>query len=134
MIYDHWKHSQVPPQKPSHPSYTHYNKTRHEFLTSYPNKHSIRDKTQRNRINCMRLTSPKVHLSKRIHDWLHSIRIVPYRTIINAFSANAPNDGYVVHFCKQYLDRLYARLDAIKVLFTKLDHVIVIWARLLKDA
>ena len=43
------------------------------------------------------------------------------------------NDGYVVQFCRQYLGRLYACLDEIKVLFTKLDHVTVIGARLLKD-
>ena len=65
--------------------YTHYNKARHEFLTSSPNKRSIRDETQRNRINCMRLTSPKVLLSKTIHDWIHPLRIVPYRAIIYAF-------------------------------------------------
>ena len=41
-----------------------------------------------------------------------------------------PNDSYVVQFCKQYFDRPYACLDAINVLFTKLDHVTVIGARL----
>ena len=45
------------------------------------------------------------------------------------FHQTRPNDGYVVQFCKQYLDRLYACLDAIKVLFTKLDHV----TNLMKD-
>ena len=74
-----------------HLSYTHYNKARHEFLTSSPNKRSIRDKTQRNRINRMRLTSPKMHLSKKIHDWHRPLRIVPYRAIIYAsFSKRAP--------------------------------------------
>ena len=48
------------------------------------------------------------------------------------FQQTRPNDGYLVQFCKQYLDRLYACLDAIKVLFTKLDQVIGIEARLLK--
>ena len=33
----------------------------------------------------------------------------------------SPNDGYVVQFVNNNLDRL----DAIKVLFTKLDHVTV---------
>ena len=46
MIYDRWNHSQAPSKKPPHPSYTNYNKARHEFLTSSPNKHSIRDKTE----------------------------------------------------------------------------------------
>ena len=75
----------------------------------------------------MRLTSPKVHLPKTKHGWLRTLRIVPYRAIIYAFfQQTRPNDGYVVQFCKQYLYRLYAYLDAIKVLFTKLDHVTVI--------
>ena len=90
MIYDRWNHSQAPPQKPPHLSYTHYDKVRHVFLTSSPNKRSIRDKTQRIRINRMRLTSPKVHLSRTIHDWLR--QFVPCR-IVRLFmhlSANAP--------------------------------------------
>ena len=91
-------------------------------------------KTPRNRINYMRLTSPKVHLSKTIHDWLRSLRIVPYRAIIYAFfQQTRPNYGCLVQFCKQYIDRRYACLDAIKELFTKLDQVTVIWARLLKN-
>ena len=91
MIYYHWNHSQVPPKKPSQPSYTHYNKTRYEFLTSSPNKRSFEIKTQRNRINCTRLISLKVHLSKTIHDWHRPLRIVPYRAIIYAsFSKRAP--------------------------------------------
>ena len=111
MIYDHWNQSQAPPKKPLHPSYTHYDKARHEFLTLSPNKRSIRDKTERNRINRVRLTTPKVHLSKTIHDWLRPLRIVPYRAIFYAFSSKrAPNDGYLVPFCKQYLERLYVCL------------------------
>ena len=48
-------------------------------------------KTQRNRINCMRCTSPNVHLSKIIHDWRRPLRIVTYRAIIYAsFSKRAP--------------------------------------------
>ena len=47
--------------------------------------------TQRNRMNCMRLTSKKVHLSKTIHDWHCPLRILPYRAIIYAsFSKRAP--------------------------------------------
>ena len=39
----------------------------------------------------MRLTSPKVHLSKTIHDWHRPLRIVSYRSIIYAsFSKRAP--------------------------------------------
>ena len=91
MIYDRWNHSQDPPKKPLHLSYTHYNKARLEFVTSSLNKHSIRDKTQRNRINRVRLTSPKVHLSKTIHNWHRPLRIVPYCAIIYAsFSKRAP--------------------------------------------
>ena len=33
----------------------------------------------------MRLSSPKVHLSKTIHDWLRLLRIALYRAIIYAF-------------------------------------------------
>ena len=109
MIYDRWNHSQSPPKKPPRLSYTHYNKARHEFLTSSPNKRSIRDKTQRNKINRMRFTSQKVHLSKTIHDWhrppppLASCHIV--RVFMHLFLTR-PNAGYVVQFCKQYLDRV----------------------------
>ena len=42
-------------------------------------------KEQRNRINCMRIISRKVHLSKTIHDWLRPLRIVPYHAIIYTF-------------------------------------------------
>ena len=78
-------------------------------------------KTQRNRVNCMRLNSPKVHLSKTIRDWLRPLRIV---RLFMHFSANAPQMTVTLsNFCKQYLDRLYACLDAIKVLFTKLNQV-----------
>ena len=108
MIYDHWNHSHVPSKKPPHLLYTHY-KARHEFLTSSPNNRSIRDKTQMNRINCMQLTSPKMHLSKPIHDWLRPRRIVPYRTIMYAFfQQTRPNYGYMSQFCKQYHDRIYS--------------------------
>ena len=68
------------PNLRSHPhlSYTHYNKTRHEFLTSSPYKRSIRDKTQRNRINCMRLTI--VYCFRKMHFWgsrSHAVYSVP---------------------------------------------------------
>ena len=82
MIYDHWNHAQAPHKKPPHLLYTHYNKARHEFLTSSQNKRSIRDKTQRNRINRMRPTSTKVHLC--------------------IFQQTGPNDGYVVQFDKPW--------------------------------
>ena len=69
-------------------SYTHYNKARHEFLTSSPNKPSIWDKTQMNRINRMLLP------------FLNNTRLAPppsYRVvscgILRLFmhlSANAP--------------------------------------------
>ena len=59
MIYDRWNHSQAPPKKTPHLSYTHNNKARHKFLTSSPNKRSFREKIQRIRINCVRLTPPR---------------------------------------------------------------------------
>ena len=84
MIYDRWNHSQAPPKKPPHLPYTLYNKARHKILTSSPNKRSLRDETQKNRINRARLTSPKLRPSKTIHDWHRPLRIVSYRAIIYA--------------------------------------------------
>ena len=82
-MYDRWNHSQVPPKKTRHIPIIIRQDTNfwHRLLISAPSE----IKTHRNRINCMRLTSPKVHLSKTIHDWLRPLRIVPYRAIIYAF-------------------------------------------------
>ena len=82
----------------------------------------------------MRLTSRKVHLSKIIHDWLCPVVSCRIVRLCMYFQQTRPNDGYLVQFCKQYLDRLSACIDAIKVLFTKLDQVTVIGARLRKNA
>ena len=82
-----WNHSQAPPKKPPHLSYTHYNNFWHRPQISATSE----IKTQRNRINRMQLTSPKVHLPKTMHDWLRPLPIVPYRAIIYAFfSKRAP--------------------------------------------
>ena len=59
----------------------------HRLQISTPSK----TKTQRNILNCMQCTSPKVHLSRTIHDWHRPLRIVTYRAIIYAsFSKRAP--------------------------------------------
>ena len=45
--------------------------------------------------------------------------MVPYRAIIYALMEQTLlNDGFLVQFCKQYFDRLYACIDAIKELLT----------------
>ena len=85
--YDHWNHSQVPPKKPSHPPYTHCSNPRHEFLTSSQISAPSEKITQRNRINCKRLTSPKVHFSKTIHDRHRPFLIV---RLFMHLSANSP--------------------------------------------
>ena len=36
MVYDRWNHSQAPPKKPPHLSYTHYNKAGHELFDIVP--------------------------------------------------------------------------------------------------
>ena len=107
MIYDHLNHSQAPPRsRPTchipiiiRPDTAFW----HRPQISAPSE--IR--TQRNKINRMRLTSPKGHLSKTIHHWLPpfvSCRIV---RVFMHFQQTRPNDGYVGRFCKLYLHRLY---------------------------
>ena len=61
----------------------------------------------------MRLTSPKVHFSKTIHEWHRPLRIVPYRAIIYAsFSKRSPMTVTLSNF-----------VDAINVLFTCLYYM-----------
>ena len=56
------------------------------FLTSSPKSAPSKIKTQRNGITCMQLTSPKMPLSKTIHDQLRPLPRSSSRAVIYAFS------------------------------------------------
>ena len=89
------RQSSEPPKSPTYeaPPILSYDIIRPD--TNVWHRLQIRDpseiKAQRNRINCMRLTSSNVNLSKTIHDWHRPLRIVLYRAIIYAsFSKRTP--------------------------------------------
>ena len=88
MIYDRWNHSKAPPKKPPLLSYNiHVIRTDTNFLTSSPKSAPSKIKTQRNGITCMQLTSPKMPLSKTIHDQLRPLPRSSSRVVIYAFSS-----------------------------------------------
>ena len=90
-------------------------------------------KTQRNWTNCMQISSPKVHLSKTIHDWLRPLRIVPYRAIIYAFFSK--RDPMMVTWYNFVNNTLIASKQVYRrsryCLQNKIDQVTVIGSRLL---
>ena len=108
MIYDRRNHSQAPTKKPPHQSYTHYNKARHECFDIVPKNRSIQDKTQRNGITCMQLTSPKVPLSKTIRDQLRLLPISCSRAVIYTFSSK-----HTLITCDLHLLNINKRLDTV---------------------
>ena len=67
---------------------------------------------------CLLIRNSMIHyaLAEEIFSNIESAVSCDYLCI---FQQRAPEDGYVIQFCKQYLDRLYACLDVIKVLIAK---------------
>ena len=68
-------------------------------LTSSPKSDPSKINKQGNSITCMQHTSPKVPLSKTIHDQLRPLPRSCSRAIVYAFPASAPQHGYVGRFC-----------------------------------
>ena len=125
MIYDRWNHSKAPPKKPL--PLLSYNIIRPDqnFFTLSPKSTPSKINTQRNGITCMQLTSPKVPLSKTIHDQFRPLPRSSSCAVIYAFSSKQAHDGYSVIFrpsplkCQQNLDR--SHLTLVYFLFTALS-------------